>query len=526
MARQGQYKDNSVNMMRFKLLFKRLFAQLNRLKSLYLPIWWRIHNKIQYKVISLVFMIILLTSAVGSAVILRIQHNDTVSQFTESTLILAASLSDSIERDMLLGERGHIQQSINTVASRGPVNEVSIISNEGNTYVSSNSLAIGQTRDDEIVSQVLTSAEADTVIEERYGRKNLYVLVPILNNPECHACHGSEERIRGVLEIGHSTEPLDDQINRQTIVLLLFLGLTLTIVGMGLALMIRSTVLNPLTKLAAYAGRIADGDLTARINLSRKDEFGLVADTFNEMTERAEAYAQTLQQKSQRLREMVKIRSRLLNSLVSAQEEERRRIARDLHDEIGQSLSVIIMDISNALDDLPSDATETKKSLSSSRSMATQTLKELRKLIDGLRPDVLDQLGLVPAVRSYAKSYLGRHNIKFKLVVEGNKGRLPAHIEVICFRVIQETINNIARHAEADRVNMEISRDDSKIKVTIEDDGKGFDVEKTLQTPGSWGLIGMKERINSAGGELAIKSIIGKGTILVFEIPLVENTDG
>jgi len=217
---------------------------------------------------------------------------------------------------------------------------------------------------------------------------------------------------------------------------------------------------------------------------------------------------------------MATLRGQLLERLSSAQEEERRRIARELHDEAGQALTVIMMDLARVINALPDEATEARERVSQSRAMAAQTLAELRKLINDLRPEVLDQLGLVPALRSYAKRRLDSENIEARLRFEGLEGRLDPRIETTLFRVIQEASTNIIRHSKATTVDIEIARSDSVVRTTIVDNGKGFDVESAFDAPMSWGLRGIRERIAVVGGELTIESAEGKGTRIEFTIPL------
>jgi signal transduction histidine kinase len=210
----------------------------------------------------------------------------------------------------------------------------------------------------------------------------------------------------------------------------------------------------------------------------------------------------------------------LLERLISAQEEERRRIARELHDEAGQALTMIMMDLSRAMGALPSEAEEAKERLSQSRRLTEQTLDELRKLIYDLRPEVLDQLGLIPALRSYAKSRLEAENIKTTFHFEGLKERLSPQVETTLFRIIQEAVTNIIRHASASNVSVDVVRKYSFVAATIIDDGKGFDVEAALEAPESWGLRGIRERVAVVGGDLSIESKPLQGTRIRFEIPL------
>ncbi len=158
--------------------------------------------------------------------------------------------------------------------------------------------------------------------------------------------------------------------------------------------------------------------------------------------------------------------------------------------------------------------------MSLSRSLAEQTLAELRKLIHELRPEVLDELGLVPALRSYIKSRLQAESIKFQLNLPQLKDRLPPEVEITLFRVIQEAITNILRHSGASMVEVELAMKGSTIIATVIDNGSGFDVQAAFEAPDSWGLQGIRERVTLVGGELSLESKAGYGTRLEVRIPL------
>ena len=488
-------------------------------------------NKLQSRIILLVFGILLVIGIIGGTVMLYLQRQTTVTHFTESTVTLATMLRDSLERDMLLADREHVQQSVELMASRRPANDVTILSNERRIYASSHTSEIGKIRDDEEISRVFVSGETVTRAENRYGNENLYVILPVWNKPDCYNCHGSKLKILGAIEIGMDSGLLDKQIQEQTLIMVGIAGITFIIVGGGLTYIFRSAVINPMSKLVASARSIAGGDFSARVEMQRDDEVGMVARSFNEMAERVEQHAralevskreleETVQKRTQQLQKTVGIRGQLLERLISAQEEERHRVARELHDEAGQALSAIMMDLARAIDGLPSEAVEAKQVMLQSRALAAQTLAELRKLIYDLRPEVLDQLGLAPALRSYVKSRLEAQDIKVRLRLSGLEDRLPSRLEITLFRIIQESITNVVRHSGASVVNIQVAVTDSLVTATIEDDGQGFDVETALQASESWGLRGIRERVSLVNGQLSIESKPGQGTRIRFQIPL------
>lgn len=214
----------------------------------------------------------------------------------------------------------------------------------------------------------------------------------------------------------------------------------------------------------------------------------------------------------------------LLEKLISAQEEERRRVARELHDEAGQAITALMMSTSMAAASFPEDMKAERARFLESNELAKEALSRIRKVISELRPSVLDDLGLVPAIRAYARQNLESMDIETELELDKLKQRLPPEVEVTVFRVAQEAFTNIVRHSEATRVLVRLIVSDSRLELKIEDNGKGFAPAAVLSTPGldgGWGLRGMQERINLLSGSLDISSVPGDGTTITIGIPLL-----
>ncbi len=228
---------------------------------------------------------------------------------------------------------------------------------------------------------------------------------------------------------------------------------------------------------------------------------------------------------AKRLEEANKIREQLLEKLISAQEEERRRIARELHDEASQSLAALAINLQNIADTLPSTFGDTKQKLDVLKERAIQTAGGIRNLALELRPSALDDLGLSMAIDWYAKDYLVKRGLDVKIEVTGPKTKLPSYTETMLFRIIQEALTNIVKHAEASKVRVRLQFSESTAIVQVEDNGKGFDVETALSGEGArrnLGLHGMAERATLLGGAFIIRSQPGEGTCLRVEVPLVK----
>ena len=209
----------------------------------------------------------------------------------------------------------------------------------------------------------------------------------------------------------------------------------------------------------------------------------------------------------------------LSRQLLMAQEQERRHIARELHDEIGQSLTALKIDLQNA----QQRPCQSPASLQESLHLVTNILHQVRSLSLTLRPSLLDDLGLVAALRWYIDQQVQRTGIGMQLVTAPLTPRFPTEVETVCFRVTQEALTNIVRHAQAQQVQVELQHETALLQLRIRDDGVGFDVgaarERAVRGT-SMGLLGMQERVQLVGGQLAIASKPQRGTEICARFPL------
>jgi signal transduction histidine kinase len=219
------------------------------------------------------------------------------------------------------------------------------------------------------------------------------------------------------------------------------------------------------------------------------------------------------------------VREQLLEKLISAQEEERRRIARELHDEASQSLAALAVNLEDIADVLPEEYKETKQRLDVLKERVVTTLSGIRSLALQLRPSALDDLGLIPAIDWYAKDLLNKRGLDTQVRIVGQKAKLPSYTETILFRIVQESLTNVVRHAEATRVSVELRFSPSEVALKVEDNGKGFDVSSAMEQEGlrqNLGIHGMMERAALLGGILAVQSRSGQGTVVTVTIPLAK----
>ena len=206
-----------------------------------------------------------------------------------------------------------------------------------------------------------------------------------------------------------------------------------------------------------------------------------------------------------------------LQRVVSAQELERRRLARELHDETGQALTSILLGL-RGLEDVKDEAT-LKSSVAEVRELVRSTLQDVRRLAVELRPAALDDFGLVAAVERLTENYAEQTGMTVEFVPNlSGDGRFPPEVETALYRLVQESLTNIVKHARANRVSIVLTRKAHYVSVIVEDDGVGFDPGR--ESGDGIGLLGMRERVGLFGGRVVVESRKGAGTTILAEVPL------
>jgi PAS domain S-box-containing protein len=214
----------------------------------------------------------------------------------------------------------------------------------------------------------------------------------------------------------------------------------------------------------------------------------------------------------------------LSRQMISVTEEERKRLARDMHDELGQALTVLHFSVGYLLSSLPGELHDQRTRCDELMGLTQQLGDKIRNIASELRPDMLDHLGLVPTLEWYVEDFVERRQglqIDFRAV--GVKKRPDSEIEIVLYRFLQEALNNIAKHAKARHVNVLLTCSHPKLILTIKDDGVGFEPTQGMPPFGAKkrgiGLLGMRERVASVGGDIDIRSSRGKGTVIRAELP-------
>jgi two-component system sensor histidine kinase UhpB len=277
------------------------------------------------------------------------------------------------------------------------------------------------------------------------------------------------------------------------------------LVSVALNFVILQIAFRPLMDLGKVMRRVQAGESSLRARLTGVDsQADQLASTFNMVLEA--------------LDEASRIRA---SQIINAQEQERQRIARELHDETSQVLTSLL--ISLAVLEKSIETQEARERIADTRALAHSTLRAIRNLSIDLRPSALDDLGLLPALRWYVKEYQKKCSLEVEFHASGFKERLPAEMETALYRIVQECLTNTAKHANARRVTILLKENTNMVYARIVDDGHGFDYEALLKTPiqeRGLGLAGMYERAVLLDGTLNIHSVPGQGTTIEVSIPL------
>jgi two-component system sensor histidine kinase UhpB len=291
-------------------------------------------------------------------------------------------------------------------------------------------------------------------------------------------------------------------------------GLMVGFIAAGLAVslvanyLILRAVLRPLDHLQRAVDAVREGQVGVRVAREglTDERFDHLIDTFDRMIDTQEAHAEQLR--------------RLPGQILRAQDEERRRIARELHDEAAQSITSLLVRL-RLLEqaETPDLAQQRVREL---RELTARALDDVRRIAVELRPSVLDDLGLADALHAYVDGLNRGGGIRVMFTAEGLDGRLPPDTELALYRVAQEALTNVRRHARAAQASVRLRRDGDAVVLEVEDDGAGFE-PRSVEPERGLGLAGMRERMALVGGELTVRSGLGQGTIITARTVLSQD---
>ncbi len=314
----------------------------------------------------------------------------------------------------------------------------------------------------------------------------------------------------GTVRLGLSDRDIRAAVNRVTRQLVLT-SVLMSFSGIAAAVFLTWIITRPIRNLVAATQAVTRGDFSQRVHPWANDEIGRLAESFNAMTA---ALARADQEQAGR----EKLRAEFVSRVIAAQEDERRRIARELHDSTSQSLTSLLIGLQAIDQAIPADIRPRTGEL---RQIVSETLNEVHGLAWQLRPSVLDDLGLRAALEHYIADFQERYHTPVDLTIHGQEEqRLSPETETTIYRIVQEALTNVARHAHAQRASVTIELRRTKTRIIIEDNGIGLDPAAiTKESRQHLGLWGIRERAELLGGKLTIEAEPGRGTSLFVELP-------
>lgn len=628
----------------------------------------RLHLKITLWIV----VIFLGVGGMSIYALLLFQRAAGLQQFEAMAQTLTETILHSLTTTMVNNNPTEMREIIRQIERAAMIERVAIYRSDSRVWASSDPKEVGTIQPSAALAEVIITGRPRT--EERPGGRELVVLTPIGNHPECQTCHATGPRVLGATVVSLRTGPVESQLRSSARLLTGLVGFTFLLALGTLSVLLGRFVLDPLSDIVTTVRRVSRGDYGARSAVQTSDELGMLASAFNDMSGRIERFTRqqseqiedltrrlsTLTIFSQSLAEAVelgdalceaasvfreivradacgiyrtedgqavliaaagetalladrgaqivrraavlgqpvsypggpaevqeaastgaglavpvrtkdrtfggllvarrdsaafettdltlfvtvaghlatalenlrlynevkdkeRLRGELLSRLIHAHEEERFRIARELHDQVSQSLTGLTMSLTAAEEAGVTDPARARAAITSVRAVAEGTLEDVRKIIFDLRPTLLDDLGLIPAVRHYAKTLLEAQGMEVRFASSGfGQQRLPSAVETTVFRVAQEAITNVARHSSARIVTISVTLRDGVVRLQVGDDGVGFDAPALLASSGRrrLGIAGMEERVTLLGGRLEIRSAPGEGTVVTMIVPV------
>lgn len=329
----------------------------------------------------------------------------------------------------------------------------------------------------------------------------------------------------GYVRVGMTEEYTRNAINQHVRDILLTV-LVICLLAVFLSSRISALITKPIRRLAEVAESITRGNLEIRANIRDKGEVGKLATAFNEMAASLIQASDDKEVLLGELRAKEQMRDTLIAKLMTAQEDERKRISRELHDETSQALTSLMLTMRVLAEDAPNQ--EQKDALLLGRDAAANILREVRDLAVELRPPALDDLGLVAAIERYSEKFAIRHGLDITLHTSGQQTSVDGQIAVALYRIVQESLNNVVKHSGATAVSIDITFQPDQIMVTIADNGRGISDADLIraQKENRLGLYGMRERVELLQGRFDIRQSSQGGAELLIAIPQYQPRKG
>ncbi len=493
----------------------------------------RLRAKLTLLIEGLVILVVIVTG-----VITTLREKGTLEdELRKRGLALANDLAKFSERPVLSQDWATLRRFVNHTMKQDYVRYVSIVDPAGKVVMHSDLSKVGTFFND---SSHRDRSKADEpgyshthLIKEKEGEVYYNICAPV--------------EVSGVglgtVFLGYSYSAVANEIataRRQ----IMLIGLATILIGGVFAYFLATFISMPIRRITKAMEQVANGEIFSPLMINRNDEIGTLANSFNKMSEDlgrhrkhlevlVEARTAELESANEQLQQEIVERKRAEEDLKQSQEqlrdlalhlqlireEERSRIAREIHDELGQALTALKMDVHWLGLRLPTDQQVQMHKIKSMSGLIDTTVQAVRRISSELRPGLLDDLGLTAAIEWQAQEFCGRAGLRCDIRSEPEDIILDQARSIALFRIFQEALTNIARHAQANQVEVILEENTETVEMAIRDNGKGITAEQ-LAASKSFGIIGIRERVYSLGGELRISGAPHQGTIVHVSLPL------
>ncbi|MEE9188051.1 MAG: histidine kinase [Anaerolineales bacterium] len=443
-------------------------------------------------------------------------------------------IESSLRNAMLESNFSEVQMILNAVGDAGEFRVVYLLDSEGKIIFAPHGERVGDRLDNthptcQACHKLPPEARPSSVVVTDDNQRVFRSMYPIKNAPECMTCHDPDQPIIGLLLTDIPFTKVESALAAGLRENLLWWVGTILVTVMVVNLALSNIVINRLQRLAQALVGFGQDQLSIRLPADDPDEIGQLSEAFNNMSQRIEDEVAENRALSDHLYMQSKQRGELLKHLITAQEDERKRVARELHDDLGQALGALALQTEVIEQLIDSDTDGAINQLNLTRELINDTTDRMYELILALRPSTLDDLGLIAALQSHAERFLNGSGIIFELNAAGLTNRLEPEMETALYRIYQEALNNVRRHSGAKRVSITMTMQDGFLKSEIQDDGRGFDLRRldsNKDSPHGLGLLGIKERVNQLGGNVEIITKPGSGTLIRLRFPIAEVNGG
>ncbi len=450
---------------------------------------------LRFKIMGMVIFTASLISLISIIQVYKTTENQTVSYLKEigrSTANEMANLSEDYLLTNDIYQLDHIFKE--TVRLRPNLRYLFVVDKSGNVMASS----FGDVFPEELlrINKKIKKTKIDLIRTDE--GELLDAATPIM--------HGNLGTMHAGISFKKSRNNIDKLISSLVVTLLVVVG-----IGIVLSLFLTYIIIGPIKKLLDATKDIGKGNYRIKPLKHADDEIGELILAFNDMAHRL-----TESEKERSRREGQ--RKMLLKKTINAQENERKRVARDLHDKLAQTLASLMIEFKIIENSKTLNRENLTTKIRELRGAITKELDSLRTLCSDLRPSVIDDLGVIAAIEMFKDECIKRYKIRCNFKVTGDiDSRLNKTVKIAVYRIIQEALINVVRHSSADKAELTLSCSGNLLKGIIQDNGKGFDLSKEHDLTG---IYGMRERAEMFNGRLLLSSKIGEGTKVSFEIPL------